>query len=94
MARFVENEGFGRAEWRIGMSEKKKLEIYCNNCGRQLKTQNGLLLEDAFEGSKEWGYFSKKDLEVHSFVLCEECCDRIAGGFRIPVNISKKQEVM
>ena len=76
------------------MGGKKKLEIRCNCCGRQLKTENGMLLEDAFEGSKEWGYFSRKDLEVHSFVLCEECCDRISDSFAIPVEVSKKREVM
>ena len=43
------------------MSGKKSLEIRCNCCGRQLKTENGMLLEDAFEGGKEWGYFSRKD---------------------------------
>ena len=76
------------------MSGKKSLEIRCNCCGRQLKTENGMLLEDAFEGGKEWGYFSRKDLEVHSFVPCEDCCDRIAGSFVIPVQVSKKREVM
>lgn len=76
------------------MGAKNKLEIRCNCCGRRLRTENGMLLEDAFEGSKEWGYFSKKDLEVHSFVLCEECCDRISDSFVIPVEVSKKREVM
>ena len=49
--------------------EKKKLRVVCNMCGRELKTENGLLMEDAFEAAKEWGYFSKKDLELHKFYL-------------------------
>lgn len=72
----------------------KKIEVLCNCCGKQLKNRNGLLMEDAFEAVKEWGYFSKKDLQVHSFVLCEDCYDRIAASFRIPVTVTKKREVM
>ena len=69
-------------------------ELFCNACGKKLEMENDILREDVFEGKKEWGYFSKKDLEVHSFVLCEECCDRISDSFAIPVEVSKKREVM
>lgn len=72
----------------------KKEEILCNCCGRPLKSRNGLLMEDAFKAVKEWGYFSKKDLQVHSFTLCEECYDKITGLFQIPVTVSQKREVM
>lgn len=76
------------------MEKLQERKLQCNNCGRELKTENGILVEDAFVASKEWGYFSKKDLQVHSFVLCEKCCDRIAAGFRIPVTVTEKREVM
>lgn len=69
-------------------------DIFCNNCGRKLKTFRGLLMEDALEGKKEWGYFSKKDMQVHSFVICEECCDKLAAAFKIPVKVTEKREVL
>ncbi|MCI8308025.1 MAG: hypothetical protein HFH14_08270 [Lachnospiraceae bacterium] len=70
------------------------MKIMCNACGRELRNENGILMEDAFEAVKEWGYFSKKDLEVHKFVICEECYDRMVGGFAIPVSKSDKKEAM
>ena len=72
----------------------EKKGILCNCCGRPLKSRNGLLMEDAFKAVKEWGYFSKKDLQVHSFTLCEECYDKITSLFQIPVTVSQKREVM
>ncbi|WP_343210413.1 hypothetical protein [Anaerolentibacter hominis] len=74
------------------MDEIKK--IRCNCCGRELKMENGLLAEDLFEGRKDWGYFSRKDLEVHHFYLCEECYDAITGQFVIPVEKMDKKEIL
>ena len=70
------------------------MKIMCNACGRELKNENGILKEDAFEATKEWGYFSKKDLEVHKFVICEDCYDKMAEGFAIPVQRENKREAM
>ena len=49
------------------MEREDNQEVYCNACGRKLKKKNGLLLEDAFEARKDWGYFSNKAInpEVH-----------------------------
>ncbi len=74
------------------MNEGKPL--YCNACGKELKIENGMLMEDAFEATKEWGYFSERDMEVHHFNLCEECYNRLISQFRIPVEIRKKLEVL
>lgn len=71
-----------------------KKELFCNGCGRKLRVENGILIEDVFEAGKEWGYFSKKDLEVHRFNLCEDCYDKITGGFVIPVERIDKKEVL
>jgi ribosomal-protein-alanine N-acetyltransferase len=68
--------------------------LYCNCCGKALKVENGILKEDAFEASKEWGYFSKRDMEVHHFNLCEECYENIVAKFKIPVEVEKKLEVL
>lgn len=66
----------------------------CNACGKQLKFENGILKEDVFEVTKEWGYFSKKDLEVHQFNICENCYNKMIAQFAIPIRISKKREVL
>ena len=50
-------------------------DIYCNVCGKKLFVEKGILKEDAFEAKKQWGYFSKKDGMLHSFVVCEKCYD-------------------
>ena len=34
---------------------------------------------------KEWGYFSKRDLEVHEFAICESCYEKMIDQFVIPV---------
>jgi hypothetical protein len=70
------------------------MEIHCNSCGKQLKVENGILMEDAFEAKKEWGYFSDWDTQIHHFNLCEECYKRITCDFEIPVEVRKKIEVL
>ncbi|MBH1942420.1 hypothetical protein I5677_16080 [Mobilitalea sibirica] len=70
------------------------IPICCNSCGKSLKVENGILKEDAFEATKEWGYFSKRDMEIHHFNLCEECYDKMIGSFIIPVEVRKKLEAL
>lgn len=64
----------------------------CNCCGKSMKIQNGMLLEDLL-GRHDVGYFSGKDLEKHEFDLCEECYDRITLSFAVPPEISEDTEV-
>lgn len=66
----------------------------CNACGKKLQEENGILREDALIIKKEWGYFSRKDLELHDFVLCEDCYDKWVASLKIPVTVSKKKEVL
>lgn len=73
---------------------KEQQKVKCNQCGRVLRMEKGILKEDALIIKKEWGYFSKKDLEVHELVLCEDCYDVWKQGFAIPVRITGKQEVL
>jgi Fe2+ or Zn2+ uptake regulation protein len=70
------------------------MHICCNSCGKQLKVENGILKEDAFEAKKEWGYFSDWDTQIHHFVLCEECYKKITDSFQIPVEVKNKVEVL
>lgn len=74
--------------------KNKKITITCNMCGKDIKSHRGILMEDIFEGHKEWGYFSNKDLEVHKFTLCEACYDNMIRSFKIPVSVTEKIEVM
>lgn len=76
------------------VKKRGDIPIYCNSCGKELKRENGILMEDAFEAIKEWGYFSNRDTQVHHFNLCEDCYDRLISGFRIPVEVKKKVEVL
>jgi Fe2+ or Zn2+ uptake regulation protein len=80
---------------RINITNKNgEIPICCNSCGKVLKIENGILMEDAFEATKEWGYFSGRDMEVHHFNLCEECYDKITAAFVIPIEVRKKLEVL
>lgn len=45
-------------------------QIRCNCCGRLLG-QGERAGEDYLKVTKEWGYFSEKDLELHEWYLCE-----------------------
>ncbi len=77
-----------------GVNISGETPLYCNSCGKVLKVENGILLEDAFEATKEWGYFSERDTEVHHFNLCEECYNQLISQFKIPVEIRNKSEVL
>lgn len=72
------------------MGEKPCL---CNGCGRPIES-GGNGHQDALRVRKEWGYFSKRDLEVHEFNLCEDCYEKLTQEFVIPVTISQKLEVL
>lgn len=76
------------------LNKSGDIPIRCNSCGKSLKVENGILKEDAFEATKEWGYFSKRDMEVHHFNLCEDCYDKLIADFQIPVEVKKKLEAL
>lgn len=59
----------------------------CNACGRQIA-------KEALWVRKEWGYFSKRDLEVHEFAICEMCYEAMIKEFVIPVKTTEKTEVL
>lgn len=68
--------------------------LVCNMCAKDIDANNDILREDVFEGYKEWGYFSNKDLEIHKFILCEECYEKLIKSFKIPVQVSEKIEIL
>ncbi len=69
-------------------------KVICNKCGRELKKVNGILHEDGIFVTKDWGYFSKKDLRIHKFNLCEACYDELAESFLVPVTEEDKETAL
>ena len=74
--------------------EKRDKMIYCNCCGKELHMEPMDKREDYLFVQKEWGYFSKKDGEIHTFSLCESCYERWIKQFSIPVNIEMQKELL
>ena len=72
----------------------RKDVIVCNMCGKKVEYIDGILKEDFCQVEKEWGYFSKKDMKVHSFNMCEKCYDQLVEGFRVPIIIEEKSEAL
>lgn len=68
-------------------------ELKCNGCGKLLKVENGILKEDVFEGKKQWGYFSERDGEIHSFLLCEACYNEMIKKFALPPEVTEATEL-
>lgn len=71
------------------LDKGKIIQAKCNKCGKDLKIQNGMIVEGAVSIKEKWGYFSTKDLEQHSFDLCEDCYDQIISEFNIPIEIKE-----
>ena len=67
------------------MDTKKVLR--CNGCGKNISSENGMIREGVLQVDWNWGYFSEKDGEKHSFCLCEACYDRIRKSFVLPVTV-------
>lgn len=66
---------------------------YCNSCGKKLETTNNNR-EDYLFVQKEWGYFSGKDGQIHSFYLCESCYDKMTETFCIPPAVREQTELL
>lgn len=75
-------------------TKKAEVCVYCNVCGRELKHEGDILLEDYIQVTKQWGYFSDHDLELHTFNICEQCYNKLEKLFKIPVTVGKIKEVL
>lgn len=70
------------------MKETQMIEkIICNKCGKEIPVNGEIAQEDVLAVQKRWGYFSKRDNEVHKFDLCEQCYDEMIATFQIPIEI-------
>lgn len=72
----------------------EKQKVFCNQCGKELKKINGILHEDGLFVRKDWGFFSGKDLQIHTFNLCESCYDYMISEFVIPVTVEDKEAAL
>ena len=81
---------------RIYLDDDRKelVSVICNRCKKELRVENGIVKEGCFHGEALFGYFSKKDGMRHHFDLCEECYDRMAAGFAIPVEEEDVKEML
>ncbi|MCI8401043.1 MAG: hypothetical protein HFI38_02915 [Lachnospiraceae bacterium] len=76
------------------MANQKDKALCCNGCGRSLVRENGIYREDYVRIHKKWGYFSSKDTENHTFILCEDCYDRMVKGLAVPPEITEETELL
>lgn len=67
---------------------------FCNKCGKEISINPGVDMKDCLKVVKDWGYFSKKDLQTHEFVICESCYDAMIEEFVIPVKKSLRNEAV
>lgn len=79
---------------QINAMKKTEIHVYCNVCGRELEHKGDILLEDYIQITKQWGYFSEHDLELHKFNICEHCYNEMQKHFKIPVTEGKVKEVL
>lgn len=74
--------------------EQVLTQVICNQCGRELKVENGYLKEGCFTADADFGYFSQKDGKNYHFDLCEECFDQMIARFAVPVEINEETELL
>lgn len=78
----------------IDDNRSELISVICNQCKKELKVENGILKEGCFCAKAQFGYFSKKDGMKHYFDLCEECYDKMAARFAIPVEKEDMKEFL
>ena len=72
-------------------NKEGKLEaVICNRCKKRMKMEGEFLHADYLAVEKDWGYFSRRDGEVHRFDLCEECYDALLKELQIPAEVEEK----
>lgn len=69
-------------------------EVFCNQCKKALKVENGIIREGCFHADYVWGYFSTLDGKKHSFDLCETCYQKMVQGFLLPVTEEEETELL
>lgn len=76
------------------LQETQLAKVCCNQCGKELLVEEGILKEGCFSIDYTFDYFSNKDGYIYSFDLCEECFDKWVTGFQIPARITETREFL
>lgn len=74
--------------------ESRLTKVFCNQCGKELIVEDGIIKEGCFGINYEFDYFSNKDGYIYSLDLCEECFDKWTEGFRKPIEIVEIKEFL
>ena len=74
--------------------ENELAAVICNCCNKKMLVENGILKEECIHIEHDFGYFSKRDGETHSFDLCEDCYGKIIAGFKLPVESEERKELL
>ena len=79
--------------------QKEKCEtqirnVFCNQCGKKLLVEDGILKEGCFHVDHVFDYFSNKDGCIYSLDLCEACFDGWIRNFKHPVHIKETKELL
>ena len=75
-------------------SVKRKKNLCCNRCGKTFATDRGTVVEGIADITVEWGFFSKRDGELHRFAICEKCYDEIIEQFKLKPTKENKTELI
>ena len=75
-------------------NEAKPAVVVCNCCGKDLLIENGILKEECISVRHNFGYFGKRDGQIHLFDLCEDCYEKLTAGFKIPAEIQEQRELL
>ena len=70
------------------------VSVICNDCGKELLVENGILKDGCLNVDAPFGYFSRKDGQIHSFDICEDCYEKMIARFRVPVECREAKELL
>ena len=76
------------------LKETEVEKVFCNQCGKELLIEEGIIKEGCFSVDYEFDYFSNKDGYIYSFDLCEMCFDQMISKFKNPVQITETKEFL
>lgn len=79
---------------RVYEEEKKLVTVVCNDCGKKLLVENGILKEECIHVDHDFGFFGARDGESDSFDLCEACYEKLISDFSVPVDRRERKELL
>ena len=74
--------------------ESELAKVFCNQCGKELVVEDGIVKEGCFSIDYEFDYFSNKDGYIYSLDLCEDCFDKWIKDFNNPPRITETKEFL